>query len=90
MIQNVYKVLKEGGRFFIETRSVNDEIYGLGKCVGTDSYSYEGHFRRFLRKDNLLSKLIKAGFEIEYEAEERNFAPFEGSNPLIIRVVAKK
>ena len=90
VIQNVYKVLKEGGRIFIETRSVNDEIYGLGKCVGTDSYSYEGHFRRFLRKDNLLSKLIKAGFEIEYEAEERNFAPFEGSNPLIIRVVAKK
>lgn len=62
----------------------------MGECVGKDSYCYEGHFRRFLRKENLLDKLIAAGFTIAYEAEERNFAPFEGANPFIIRVVAKK
>lgn len=90
VIHNVYKVLKSGGKFFVETRSVHDEIYGMGECVGEDSYCYEGHFRRFIRKEKLLDKLTAAGFEIEYEAEERNFAPFENSNPLIIRIVAKK
>lgn len=90
VIRNVYKVLKPGGKFFIETRSVNDEIYGMGEYVGEDSYYYEGHFRRFIRIEKLLDKLKAVGFEIEYEAEERNFAPFENSNPLIIRVVVRK
>ena len=90
VIRNVYKVLKEGGKFFLETRSVNDEIYGKGECVGNDSYYYQGHFRRFIRKELLLKKLTEQGFKIEYEAEKRDFAPYGNSNPPIIRIVAKR
>lgn len=90
VIKNVYKVLKENGKFFIEVRSVNDEIYGKGEKVGKNSYIYEGHFRRFVVKEELEKKMINAGYIIEYSQEEKNFAPFENTNPRIIRLIARK
>ena len=38
VITNVHKVLKSGGKFFIEVRSVHDEIYGKGKKWGKILY----------------------------------------------------
>ncbi|MBO5032039.1 MAG: adenylyl-sulfate kinase [Lachnospiraceae bacterium] len=90
VLENVYKVLKQGGEFFIEVRSVNDELYGKGKKVGTDSYFYDGHFRRFIRKSCLLESLRNVGFTITYENEARGFAPFGESDPPIIRIIAMK
>ena len=90
VIHNVFRVLKGGGMFFIEVRSVNDELYGRGKEVGKDTYIYDGHFRRFVRKEELEKKLKDAGFQIEYSEENVNFAPFEGTNPPVIRIIAIK
>lgn len=90
VLKNVFKVLKRGGKFFIETRSVNDELYGKGKCVGPDSYYYNGHFRRFIRKDTLVRRLQEIGFDIIFQNEARNYAPYENMNPKIIRIVAQK
>lgn len=90
VLKNVYKVLKDGGKLFIEVRSVNDEIYGKGKKVGRNSYIYEGHFRRFIVKEELEEKMINAGFIIEYAEENKNFAPFGNTNPPIIRLIARK
>lgn len=90
VLRNVFRVLKKGGKFFIETRSVNDEIYGKGKKVGKDSYFYNGHFRRFIRKEQLIKRLKNVGFAIDYDEEERGFAPYGGSNPYIIRIIASK
>ncbi len=90
VVNNVYNVLKSGGTFYIEVRSVKDDLYGKGKKVGKDSFFYEGHFRRFLRIDKLEKKLIKCGFTIIYSKEERGFAPYNGSNPPIIRIIAQK
>lgn len=90
VINNIYNVLKSDGMFFIEVRSVHDELYGKGKKVGKDSFYYEGHFRRFLRIERLEKKLKKSGFSIIYSEEKEGFAPYNGSNPPIIRVVAHK
>lgn len=90
VIENVYGVLKEGGKFFIEVRSINDELYGKGQKVGRNSYVYEGHFRRFIVKKELEQKLICAGFVIEYSEEQKDFAPFGNSNPPIIRIIGRK
>jgi len=93
VIKNVYNSLKTGedrGYFFIEVRSINDDIYGLGESVGEDSFIFEGHFRRFIKKEILDRKLIEAGFKIIYSKEEKDFAPYKSSNPLIIRIVAQK
>lgn len=90
VIKNIYRALKKGGRFFIEVRSVNDDIYGLGEKIAEDTYVYEGHFRRFVVKDELEHKLEQAGFCISYSEEKRGFAPYGESNPPIIRIIAEK
>ncbi len=90
VIGNVYGALKAGGKFFIETRSIHDELYGKGKEVGRHAYIYQEHYRRFLVKEELEEKLKQAGFSIEYSEENRGFAPFEGTDPPVIRVVALK
>jgi len=90
VINNVYRVLKQGGKMYIEVRSVQDELYGKGERVGRDSYFYEGHFRRFLRIEELVDKLKNSGFKILYAREDYGFAPYNGTNPPIIRVVASK
>ena len=93
VLKNVYQSLKtekNKGYFFIEVRSVNDDIFGKGECVGKDSYIYEKHFRRFLRLEELVGRLKKAGFSIVSAEEKRGFAVYGEQNPPIIRIVAKK
>ncbi len=90
VVKNVYRVLKDEGLFLIEVRSVNDEIYGKGVEVAKDSYVYEKHFRRFIRRNELEEELKKVGFEIAYSEEKRGFAPFKGEDPKVIRIIAKK
>ena len=93
LLKNVYnslKTSKEGGYFFIEVRSINDEIFGKGELAGRNAYVYEGHYRRFIVKTELEEQLKEYGFAIIETAEERKFAPFGDQDPLIIRIVAKK
>ena len=90
LIQNVYKVLKESGKFFIEVRSVHDNLYGKGENVGRNSYIYDGHYRRFIVKEELIKKLESVGFFVEYAEENKGFAPFKGEDPPIIRMILSK
>lgn len=90
VIHNVYNVLKKGGMFFVEARSINDDIFGKGKKIARNTYFYEGHSRRFLVKEELEKKLKSEGFIIEYSEEQVDFAPFGDSNPPIIRLVCRK
>lgn len=90
VIKSVFVCLEEEGLFLIEARSVKDELYGQGKQMGRNAFFFNQHYRRFLVKNELIEELKKAGFEIVYEAEERNFAIHGEENPFIIRVVARK
>lgn len=90
LVKNIYDSLCQNGRFFIEVRSINDDIYGKGKCVGRNSYIYNGHFRRFIVKEELLDLLSRTGFRVEYAEEKRGFAPLGNDDPPIIRVIVKK
>lgn len=90
VLSNVYKGLKDGGKLFVEVRSVNDELYGCGELVGRNAFKYNGHYRRFIVRKELEEKLVNVGYEVEYSEEARNFAPFGESNPKVIRIIAKK
>lgn len=90
VLNNVHKVLKDGGYFFIEVRSVNDELYGCGKEVAPDSYIFDGHFRRFIRMEELIEELKRVGFTIVSALEKRGFAPYRDSDPPIIRIIARR
>ncbi|MCG7408758.1 class I SAM-dependent methyltransferase [Paenibacillus sp. ACRRX] len=90
LLNNVYNSMKTGGQFFIEARSVKDEIFGLGKQVGKNSYFYNEHYRRFIVLDELVQKLQLIGFQISYMIEGNNYAVYKEENPVVIRVIAKK
>lgn len=86
-------VLPKGGLFCIEARSVLDPMYkqGNGTPVGRDAFIYEeGHYRRFIRKEELVAELSSLAFELETVIESDNLAMYGNDNPVVIRVIARK
>lgn len=91
LIENVYNSLCSEGLFFIETRSILDDLYGKGEKTGEkDEYIYRGHYRRFINKCDLEEVLLNQGFIIEFSKEDKEFAPYEDTNPIVLRIIAKK
>jgi len=89
-IKNAYHTLKNDGLFFIEVRSINDSIFGLGEKISHNEYIYNNHYRRFIDIDELKEKLKCFGFKIIFELEDINLAPYKDENPSIIRIIAQK
>lgn len=89
-LSNAYKALKDGGMLFVEVRSVNDSLYGQGIKAGEDEYINNGHYRRFIRREQLEQRMEQKGFEIIESIENADLAPYEGENPMVIRIVCKK
>ncbi len=93
LIKNVYNSLKEtndSGYFFIEARSIKDELFGKGITAGENAFIYQGHYRRFLVKAELEEQLRDCGFFIIESIEDRGLAPLNDKDPFIIRIIAKK
>lgn len=90
LLKRVYFSLKEEGMFFIEVRSVKDDLYGLGEEVGRNAYVYNEHYRRFIVMDELIQNLETVGFKIISAQESNNCAIYKDSNPIVIRIIAQK
>jgi len=82
--------LKEGGLLCLEFRSVKDDLYGKGEKRGRDTFFFNRHARRFIRKEEIEEEIRKAGFRIIYSLEDKGLSPFGRENPMLIRIVAKK
>jgi len=80
--------LRPGGRIFIEARSVLGSLYGRGTPAGRDAFFQDGHFRRFIRADELVRELRDLGFEIDEICEQAHLAVHGEDDPVVIRVVA--
>lgn len=87
-----FRNLKKDGLLCIEVRGQQNEIYKMGEAVENepDAYIYDNHYRRFLNFDNLCDELKKIGFSLDFAAEDKDFAPFNGQNETYIRVIAKR
>lgn len=87
-----YDHLNLGGKFLIEVRGQKNEFFKLGRLVSGEpnAYIYEGHYRRFINKDELCKKLKKNGFKITLAKEKSGFAPFRGTDQIFMRIIAKK
>jgi len=90
LISNIYRGLREGGKLFIEVRSINDPLFGKGKLVERNAYFYDNHYRRFIVMDELCESLVRHGFLVEYAQESAGFAPYGNDDPPVIRIVAMK
>ena len=88
-----YNALSDGGLIMIETRSTKDPLFtsGKGTLIEHNTILYEeGHIRHFMERDELVSSLIKEGFNLVEDTESNNLSIHEGDNPVLLRVIARK
>ena len=84
-----YRALKERGLFYIEIRSIHDELFGKGEAL-TDNSFVTDHYRRFVEFDSFVSRLESAGFKVLYKLQSKGLAVYKSEDPIVIRVVVQK
>lgn len=87
-----YRNLNENGILCIEVRGQKNEIYKVGLPVEgePDAFILNDHYRRFIHFESFCKSLETIGFHIDFAAEDKDFAPFNGQNETYIRVIASK
>jgi len=88
LFSNIASAMKPGSKLYIEARTIHDDLYGQGKKISKNEYINNNHYRRFLDKEEIASKLIGLGLELEYLAENRGFSRSQDSDPVLMRAVA--
>ena len=87
-----FQNLNLNGKFCIEVRGQKNEIFEKGIPVENqpNAFIYDEHYRRFLNFENFVEKLKSIGFTIDFAAESKGFAPFNGKDETFIRIIAIK
>ena len=88
-IQNTYKNLKENGIFFIEVRSIKDEMFTNSNKL-SETEGETDHYRRFIDYNSILCELRENKFKILYSIESNGLAKYKEQDPVVIRIVAQK
>jgi cyclopropane fatty-acyl-phospholipid synthase-like methyltransferase len=81
--------LKTNGLFFIEVRSVKDELFGQGKALADNAF-FSDHYRRFIVLEELINRLSENGIEVIYSLESKGLAPYKTKDPVVIRIIGQK
>ena len=82
--------IRPGGRLFIEARSVAGSLFGVGLPAERDAFIHQGHYRRFLRKEELVAELEELGFRVEQVIEASGLAVYGDDDPVVLRVIAER
>jgi len=88
-LEGCYQSLKTNGLLCIEVRTINDSLYGVGKDLGDNAF-YSDHYRRFIDPEEMLSQLEQSSWEIKLFNEDVGYAPFQGEDPPVLRIVLEK
>lgn len=74
----------------IEARSVNDPLsHGMTENEAETTYA-KAHYRRYINIDELSERLKERNFSILYSGESNRFAPYKGTKPVCLRIIAQK
>lgn len=84
-----FDTLNKNGLFFIEIRSIHDELYGQGDQMDDNGYVTD-HYRRFVTFNDFVARIESCGFHVLYKIQSKGLAPYKGDDPVIIRVVGQK
>ncbi len=81
ILDSAFNILPKGGYLFIEVRSDKGDI----------STGINNHYRRLINMNKLKSKLSNNfKFRIVYEMEAGDLSVYNGENPVLIRIIAKR
>ncbi len=82
------RILRAGGKLLVEVRSVKGSLYGQGTPAERDAFIHDGHYRRFVRLEELTAELQALGFAIDSATESSGVAVYRDDDPVVIRLVA--
>jgi cyclopropane fatty-acyl-phospholipid synthase-like methyltransferase len=88
-VEGTARLLRDGGRLFLECRSIKDPLARKGEVISKTERIF-GHYRRFIIADELTEKLRDAGLEITEFTEKAGLAKLGDDDPVVIRLVATK
>ena len=81
-----FRNLRQGGRLFVEARSVRGSLYGVGRPAGRDAFFQDEHYRRFIRLQELSEEIAAIGFRLDESVEAEGLAVHGSDNPVVIRL----
>ncbi len=91
--ENTFEWVSEGlsknGLFFIEVRSTNDELYGVGEQIGEHEFISD-HYRRFVVMDEMIANAKKHNLVPIYALQSKGLAPHKQFDPEVIRLILGK
>ncbi|HVV86786.1 MAG TPA: class I SAM-dependent methyltransferase [Kofleriaceae bacterium] len=82
--------LRSGGQLLVEVRSVKGSLYGQGEPAERDAFIHDGHYRRFLRLEELSDEVRGLGLELVEAIEASGVAVYKDDDPVVIRLTARK
>lgn len=85
IVENIHRMLKANGLFFIRCKSIHDPLYGRGEMVGEDMF-LKKHVRHFFSKKYMYEKL--RNFEIL--SLEETQSTYDGKRSCFVEAVARK
>jgi tellurite methyltransferase len=71
--------------FMVEARTIHDDLYGVGRCVGLHEFETD-HYRRFIDPEVFL-ETVSARFRVDYFEVSDTFAPYKNERPIVMRAV---
>jgi bifunctional enzyme CysN/CysC len=84
-----WRLLRNGGRLFLEFRTIRDPLMNEGAPIG-ESERVTDHYRRFIDFEELCAKLLAIGFSLDFTIEKQGLAAHGNDDPVVGRVVATK
>lgn len=89
VLEQSYALLQKNGHIYIECRSINDPLSRMGDVL-SPTERFFGHYRRFIRRQDLESSLVNIGFDVIMSMESNGLAVFGEEDPVVIRIIARK
>ena len=83
------EILPEGGRLLIECRSIHDPLASKGTRLSLTERVF-GHYRRFIRSEDLEESLVYRGFLVEFSETSSGIALLGQDDPVVTRLVATR
>ncbi len=83
------ELLPVGGRLLIECRSIQDPLASKGTRLSSTERVF-GHYRRFIRSEDLEESLVYRGFLVEFSQTASGIARHGQDDPVVTRLVARR
>lgn len=88
-LRESWRLLKNGGKLFLEFRTTRDPLMAKGVQLG-ETERITDHYRRFINFKEFCVKLTCIGFSLEFAVEKQGLATHGSDDPIVGRIVAIK